>query len=147
MALCKLGISHYNGKPLPIYLLSGNATSDGEDKPVNGKSHARVSVAAVRHADDSTTYINVNGWRDRAADIIAVRTGESLLVIGPLKEREYNGKKYFDMDAEYISRSGVDGCIISGEYPTDYGPDAYATRMDYGMVDLTDEDDSSDLPF
>ena len=146
MALCKLGISHYDGNPRPIYLLCGNATADGEDKPINGKSHARVSVAAVRHADNSTTYITVNGWRDRAADILAVRKGESLLVIGPLKEREYNGKKYFDMDAEYISRSGVDGCIISGEYPTDYGAASYAPDMGGGFTDLSEEDEG-DLPF
>jgi hypothetical protein len=97
-------------------------------------------VAALNHEDGSTTYISVNGWRDRAADVMAVRKGDSILVIGTMKEREYNGKKYFDLDADFICRSGVDGYMVAGDYPV-YGS---APQMDF--ADLSAEDDG-ELPF
>lgn len=141
MAFCKLGMNCYNDKPLPVYLLNGNAVRDGEDAPVQGKSHAKVSVAALRHENGDTTFVTVNGWRDRAADVLAVRKGESILVIGPLKEREYNGKKYYDLDADFICRSGVDGYNVTGAYPQDY-----ASPPSAAFADLSDEDEG-DLPF
>lgn len=140
MALHKLGESCYNGTVLPTYLLSGNATRDAEAPPVGTKRPAKVSVAALNHENGDTTYVTVNGWRDRAADVMAVRKGDSLLVIGAFKSREYNGKTYYDMDADFICRSGVDGCLIAGDYPTDYGN---ATAPAF----IEEEEEPGELPF
>lgn len=143
MALTKLGMTRVGESMLPVYLLCGNATRDADAPPAGSKRPAKVSVAGINHENGDTTYINVNGWRDRAADVMAVRKGDSILVIGTMKEREYNGKKYFDLDADFICRSGVDGYMVSGDYPVDYG--VTAPQMDF--ADLSAEDGDGELPF
>ena len=105
--LTKLGSTFYNGEERPVYILQGTATQDGEWTPINGKDHGKVSVAALNHKDGSTTFVSVNGWRDIARDIASIRKRDSVLAIGVLKVREYNGKKYYDLDADYVSLSGV----------------------------------------
>ncbi len=123
MPMIKVGTNHYNGKESPVYLLQGNATRDGEWAPVNGKDHGKVSVAAAQDATGDTIFVTVNGWREKAVDVADVRKMDSVLAVGTLKVREYNGKKYYDLDADFICLSGVSaagadrGCNAT-EYPT-----------------------------
>lgn len=114
MPMIKIGASYYNGSERPIYLIQGNAVRDGEDAPVKGKAHAKVSVAAAQRKDESTLFVTVNGWRDRAEEVAAVRKMDSVLAIGILKKREYNGNYYYDLDADFIAISGVTGGISYG---------------------------------
>ena len=73
---------------------------------------------------------------------MAVRKGDSILCIGPMKSREYNGKTYVDIDAEFICRSSIDGgAVVSGQYTN--AP--IATQIDF--ADLSEEDGEDDLPF
>lgn len=109
MPMIKIGTSWYNDEEKPIYLLQGNAIRDGEDAPVNGKDHAKVSVAAASQPDGSTVFVTVNGWRFRAGEVAAIRKMDSVLAIGVLKKREYNGNIYYDLDADFISVSGGRG--------------------------------------
>lgn len=110
--LTKLGSTFYNGAELPVYLLQGTATQDGEWAPVNNKDHGKVSVAAANNRDGSTTYVTINGWRSMAHSVARVCKLDRVLAIGTLKAREYNDKKYYDLDADFICLSGVasSGC-------------------------------------
>lgn len=127
MPLYKIGRSYYGGAERPIYLLQGNATRDGEWAPVNDKDHGKVSVAAAQTEAGDTVFVTVNGWREKAMDVADVRKMDSVLAIGTLKVREYNGKKYYDLDADFICLSGVSGGGERGsnapQYPsTDAAP-------------------------
>ena len=142
MALVKLCQTYYEGQARPIYLLQGNAVRDGEDAPVKGKDHAKVSVAAATTQDGDTIFVNVNGWRNRAADVAAIRKMDSVLAIGVLKKREYNGNFYYDLDADFISVSGRSGGSRSasgGSYGSPALPDSD------GFAELPDDD--GELPF
>lgn len=142
MPMIKIGTSHYNGKESPIYLLQGNATRDGEWAPVNGKDHGKVSVAAAQDGTGDTVFVTVNGWREKAADVADVRKMDSVLAIGTLKVRDYNGKKYYDLDADFICLSGVSGSAIDrGSNATEY-PAASAAPQFSEMPD-----EAGELPF
>lgn len=142
MALVKLGQTYYEGQARPIYLLQGNAVRDGEDAPVKGKDHAKVSVAAATTQDGDTIFVNVNGWRFRAADVAAIRKMDSVLAIGVLKKREYNGNFYYDLDADFITTSGSGG-----------GSSRKSDGGSFGSPDLPEQeftempDDDGELPF
>lgn len=142
MPLHKLGTSYYNGAERPLYLLQGNATRDGEWAPVNGKDHGKVSVAAAQTEDGNTLFVTVNGWREKAMDVADVRKMDSVLAIGTLKAREYNGKKYYDLDADFICLSGVSGGGIGRGGNTPEYPPAEAAPS---FAELDEE--PGDLPF
>lgn len=119
MPLFKIGASLYNGKTTPIYLMQGNTTRDAEDKPVNGKDHAVVGVAASEDSAGHAIYVNLNGWRQQYETVLSIRKGDSILAVGRLKKREYNGKDYYDLDADFVCKSGAG----FGEAPVSvYGP-------------------------
>ena len=142
MPLIKIGTSYYNGADRPVYLLQGNATRDGEQAPINGKDHGKVSVAALQTADGSTVFVTVNGWREKAADVAAVEKMDSVLAVGALKTREYNGKKYYDLDADFICISGVSSAGAARE--RSYQPYPAPTE-DPQFTEL--EDAPGELPF
>ena len=99
-----------------MYLLQGNATSDGEWAPVNGKDHGKVSVAAAQAGDGSTVFVTLNGWRGKARDVAAVLKMDSVLAIGTLKIRDYNGRQYYDLDVDFLCVSGIspDAAVPAG---------------------------------
>lgn len=142
MPMVKIGTSHYNGKESPVYLLQGNATRDGEWAPVNGKDHGKVSVAAAQDATGDTVFVTINGWRDKAADVADVRKMDSVLAIGTLKIRDYNGKQYYDLDADFICLSGTSGSSIDrGSNAPEYPPASSAPQFS----EMPDE--AGELPF
>lgn len=141
--LVKVGKTYYNGEERPVYLLQGNATQDGEDAPINGKDHGKVSVAAVTNPDGSTVYVTVNGWRNRAIEVSAVRKLDSVLAVGVLKKRTWKEKDYWDLDADFlcISGAGISFRSPSAHMGRPYSPDVSADDFEE-LPDATD-----DLPF
>lgn len=140
MAICKLCMSLSGNAMRPIYLVSGNAVRDGEAPPVGSKRPSKVTIAAQNKEDGETIFISINGWRDRAADVMAVRKGDSVLCIGPLTTNEYNGKSYVNVDADFIIRSGVDGSMPATDFAIFSAP-----QMDF--ADLSEDDGDEELPF
>ena len=141
MPLIKIGKAYYNEEEKPIYLLQGNATRDGEWAPVKGKDHGKVSVAAYQTQDGSTVFVTVNGWRGRAGEVAAIRKMDSVLAVGVLKKREYEGRYYYDLDADFVSVSGVGGVKRRGND----GSMAAPGGADQELEELVDED--GELPF
>lgn len=142
MPMLKIGARYYNGNTQYIYLIQGNAVRDGEDAPIKGKEHAKVSVAAAQQPDESTIFVTVNGWRDRAAEVAAISKMDSVLAIGALKKREYNGNSYYDLDADFIITSG--GVIASG---TPSAVLSYASPADLPDFAELPDDTEGELPF
>lgn len=144
MALIKIGKTSYNGTEQPVYLMTGGATRDAEDKPVNGKDHCVVGIAAAEDAQGKTIYVNLNGWRGAAAFVRAIQKGDSILAVGALKSRDYNGNTYWDLDADFVAKSGA-GLSPFGE--ADFGgaplPD-FGGAADGGFEEIPDD---GELPF
>lgn len=132
MAILKIGKEFINGNPRDVYLLQGRAIRDGEIAPVNGKDHSRVCVAAMEKEDGTTMFVTVNGWRDRTPDIAAVRKNGSVLAVGTMSSREYNGKTYWDMDANFLVTSGNGAAAVRGVNvePADFEPFAAIEEED-----------------
>jgi hypothetical protein len=131
MALYQIGNNYVNGEAKPVYLVCGNAVRNAEITDVNGKTLGKVSVAAQSNPDGSTVFVTVNAWRGRSKALAAVNKMDTLLAIGVLKQREYNGKSYYDLDADFISVNATGG------NPTSYN---------IGAEDFADSADE-DLPF
>lgn len=145
MPILKIGANYVNGNEIPIYLVNGNATRDAELAPINGNDHAKVSVAAKDFPDGSTMFVNVNGWRSVAADVGAIRKMDNVLAIGTLKSREYNGKKYYDLDATFVCISGVGRLRV----PPSNRPKSAGDAVDVSEEDFDElpEEECGELPF
>lgn len=141
MPMLKIGANYYNGEERPIYLIQGNATRDGEWAPVNGKDHGKVSVAAAQRSENDTVFVTLNGWREKARDVAAILKMDSVLAIGTLKIREYNGKQYCDLDVDFLCVSG-----ISPDAPL---PGAARTGNPVGVPfsELPPDEEPGQLPF
>lgn len=146
MPLIKIGKAYYNDEERPIYLLQGNATKDAEWAPVNDKPHAKVSVAAQESPDGGTMFVNVNGWRAQADQVARISKRDSILAIGVLKKREYNGKFYYDLDADFVVLSGAGLTDRSGYSTQAPSPAPGRPAATNGFEELVDVDDG-DLPF
>lgn len=102
MPIIKFGTTAYNGVETVVYMASGNAVKNGE-APKSEKAPAKASIAAQNNKDGTTTFVGLNGWRNKAEIIAGIQKGESILAIGPIKESEYNGRRYLDMDVDFIA--------------------------------------------
>lgn len=107
MPMIKVGTSSYGDTVSPVYMMQGNATRDAEYKPVNGKDHAVVGIAASEDSNGKTVFVSLNGWRGHCRDVMAIQKGDSILAFGRLKVREWNNQKYYDLDADFVVKSGV----------------------------------------
>lgn len=143
MPLIKIGTKTVGEAVLPIYLLQGNATRDGEQKEVGGKDLGKVSVAANELKDGSSLFVTLNGWRGRAASVAAVRKMDSVLAVGTLKERMHNERKYWDMDVDFIVTSGVGSSGATSAYD-DFSPSYGGESV--GFEDISGDEDG-ELPF
>lgn len=144
MALYKIGTHYYDGGSAPVYLMQGTAVRDAEWCPIKGKDHAKVSIVAKTNEDGSTMYVNLNGWRGRAADVAAIQKLDSILAIGVLKKRNYNERDYYDMDADFLCLSGSGlNRMVSNDRPA---PDYAGAPAGFTELDEDDEGDG-ELPF
>ena len=149
MALIKIGSDYYKGKETPVYLVSGTATRDAEGKNAGDKKLSTVGIAASKKKNEETVYINVNGWRARYRDVLAIRKLDSILAIGTLKEREYNGKKYYDLDADFVCKSGAGLSAVAASAeesaPPEYCPDE--PPVGTGGDGFAELEEDGELPF
>lgn len=107
MPFIKIGQSTYNNVTVPVMLLQGGATRDAESRPVNGKDHAQVSIAAGEDKEGNPMYITLNGWGSMAQTILRIKKADNILAVGRLKTREYNGNIYNDIDADFVVKHGA----------------------------------------
>ena len=124
MPMFKIGVSYYKGQSRPVCLLQGVAIRDGEHAPIQGKPHAKVAVAADQTREGETIFVTLNGWRDKANVVARVRKMDSLLAIGVLKQKLCGGVTYYDLDVDFLCRSGsgFPGAGVGGFPPEEDSP-------------------------
>lgn len=86
-------------------MVVGGCSKDAELEYVgqDGKRVCKVGLAVGKKDDGSTIWVNVQAWHDVASCLATARKGVQVLAIGHLREREYNGKTYTDLVADYVS--------------------------------------------
>ena len=124
-------------------MVCGNCGQDPELKTVGEKNHRKctVGLAVGRRQDDSTIWCNVVAWHDLASVLAEAHKGAAVLVVGRIKSREYKGKTYTDLEAEFVSVANPPKSSIAStrsvlEEPQK--PDDFLTQLD---------DSDPNLPF
>lgn len=90
-------------------IVAGTCGRDGEYKLIGEKQtpKAKVSVAVGKqeyaNGEKTTVWANVVAWRGLADVLAGARKGDAILAIGRVSTREYNGKTYSDLNAEFVS--------------------------------------------
>lgn len=115
-------------------MVCGTCGKDAEFKAVGEKNSRKctVSLAVGKRQDGggnpSTVWCNVIAWRDLASLLAPARKGDAVFVVGRLKSREYNGKTYTDLEAEFVSVASVHaamafpGKAVEAQNATDENP-------------------------
>lgn len=109
-------------------------SNKGIQSTKTGKQYCTFSIAVAR-VENETQWANVKAWSNLALVADGLQKGECVLVTGRLEEREYNGKQYKDIIADYIGKA----------------PDAFARPVEAGesgeyQAPATGDEDS-ELPF
>lgn len=86
-------------------IVAGKATKDAELKIVGDKQSpvCSFSLAVGKRQDTTTIFANCKAWYALAEYASQISKGDSVMVVGKLEEREYNGKQYTDVVAEWIN--------------------------------------------
>lgn len=124
-------------------MVVGGCSKDAELEYVgqDGKRICKLGLAVGKREDGSTIWVNVVAWHDTAEVLASAQKGQQVLVIGQLKQREYNGKTYTDLVADFVS------VCAPAENGQQFGQTAHTAFRDptKELEDLSD--DSGSLPF
>lgn len=91
------------GKPTMTGMVAGRAGRDGELLSTrSGKSIGSVSVPAYTRQDGTTVWMTVKGWGHWADLVAGIRKGETFAAMGRVESRDYEGKTYTDLVADYV---------------------------------------------
>lgn len=125
-------------------IVTGRVTRDAEVKIVGDKQTPKCAfgVAAAKNGED-TIFANVVAWRDKAEAAAILKKGDYVAVFGTEKSREYNGKTYYDLEADVIIPS-LEVLLAAlnapkKDKPSGTPPPAQDKRLDIAGLD--------DLPF
>ena len=76
---------------------------------------ATFSIWTGKNDQGNNDYLTVKAWRDRAFLAAELENGQTVLVVGTLNESEYNGKKYIDLNASFISPEPIVPSVTAPE--------------------------------
>lgn len=121
-------------------MVCGGVARDAELERVgqDNKRVCKVGVAIGKDDEGKTKWCNVVAWHDLASILCVARKGDPVMVIGKLKSREYNGKVYTDLVADFVSVASVRAVAESESINPTFSPQA---------SDFSEIDDSEELPF
>ena len=93
------------GKIGELTIVIGNATKDAEMKLVGEKQTPVTSfgLAVGKRQDTTTIFANCKAWRHLATYASGIRKGDTVIVSGKIETREWNGKEYTDLNAEWLN--------------------------------------------
>ena len=132
------GVPDYNreGEARETGLFAGAVTSGGELRETpSGKRYGSASVRAFSRKDGTAAFLTVKSFSESLASrIAALRKGDRILAAGVVERREYNGKTYTDMLADFV-------LALDGLQPRSTAPAAGGS--DFPVLDLED----GELPF
>ena len=86
-------------------LVVGKCIKDAEYKRVGAKDSPVTSFAlnVGKRQDTTTIFVNCKAWYALAEYSKQICKGDAVIVIGRTESREYNGKTYTDLIAEWIN--------------------------------------------
>lgn len=127
-------------------MVCGGCAKDAELQYVgdDDKRLCKVGLAVGRQPDPEggdrpkTVWANVVAWHGLASVLSLAKKGDPVLVIGTLKSREYEGKTYTDLVADWLWVSSVHSTVESLS-------SAPSSAEDVPFKDLSGDD--GDLPF
>ena len=92
----------------PVQYLVGRVTRNPEDSVTkSGKEITKLSVVANKSFDrDDSFFVEVAGFSEKMRTTLnALTKGDRIAMEGTLKEREYNGKTYYDFTPMSVYRA------------------------------------------
>lgn len=115
----------------------GRLTGDPEEKTTNtGQTVTRFTIASKCTNQKDTEYINIVTWRGIAENCAKYLVkGQRVYVIGELKSREYNDKKYTEVIASQV------------EFLDKPKKEESSTIDSFNGMDLQEIFNKEDLPF
>lgn len=119
-------------------LLVGFAHRDAELKRVGSKDTALCNFSLIvgKDADGKNVFANCKAWRDMGLVASSVRSGDTVLAIGEIEEREYNDKVYKDLVCEFVDIAKVKPVEFPGATYVDPSVDGPAP---FGDLDPNDD--------
>ena len=111
-------------------LVSGRLIKNAEHKNVGAKN-CDLTKFAIAYGNGQNEIINVTAWFELAAHTAHLKKGDRIIATGELKSSEYNGKLYWELEADCITVSPNNRVVMQDEAPED------------GFTDVQDDD----LPF
>ena len=98
-------------------LVVGKCIKDAEYKRVGAKDSPVTSFAlnVGKRQDTTTIFVNCKAWYALAEYSKEIHKGDAVIVIGHTESREYNGKTYTDLTAEWIN-------FVSNTEPAELSP-------------------------
>lgn len=123
-------------------LVVGKCTGDAEYKRVGQKDSpiASFSLIVGKRQDTTPIFANCKAWYRLAEYAKHIRKGDHVIAIGHLESREYNGKTYTDLVAEWINFVGSDDTPHQELAPN-------GTPYPAGVTFEEDKSSGDDLPF
>lgn len=92
-----------NGKEVKTGLVIAKATCDGDIRVTGtGKEVGSISVRAYSRKDGTAAFLTIKGWGKLARQLSVMVKGDTIVAAGRIETREYNGKTYTDLVADYI---------------------------------------------
>lgn len=115
-------------------LVAGYAPKDAELKQIGEKQTplCEFSLVIGKQEDGRGIFANCKAWRDLAGYASRIKKGDSVCVVGKLESREYNGKTYSSVVADWLNI-------------TEPGTAQAAPAISSGFEELPDGD--GELPF
>lgn len=124
-------------------MVCGRLPKDAELRTVGEKNSSLLSFGlAVGERDEdgtkTTVWANVQAWHERARKYAGLKKGDTVMVIGKLDVREYEGKTYKNLVADMIITEGALAAAVSAPAPaaapdTDLGEDFEELFSDDGV--------------
>ena len=92
-----------NGNEVKTGLVIARATCDGDIRITSsGKEVGSISVRAYGRKDGTAAFLTVKGWGKLARQLSVMVKGDRVIAAGRLESREYSGKTYTDLVADYV---------------------------------------------
>ena len=103
-----------------LVLVSGNAFKDAEIKHIGDKGTTLCEFALIvgKAADGKGKFANCKAWGSLGTYAAQMQKGDSVCVIGTMESREYNGKTYHSLKADWLNIAGADAPTSAGLPPS-----------------------------
>ena len=99
-------------------LFSGRLIKDAEHKRV-GPKNSHLTKLAVAYGSDAGAIINVTAWNELAAHTANLKKNDRVMATGVIKSNDYNGRKYWELEADCITVSPNGTVVMSDEVPSE----------------------------